>query len=177
MTRPKDHLIAAAVSEIARLGAECGTHQSFRQQVSQIVVPLVDGLAQMEREAMEAAPVAVWMAPDESAFPHEEGAHGRGTACTVPLVRQAYHEAQDGLLNQAQDEVARLRAELAEVQRPLDAQMVRLNENLTAANARIAELEEKLNEVHSWIVCAAIASPDDMMQNAERIEEITRPRQ
>lgn len=162
MTRPKDHLIAAAVSEIARLGAECGTHQSFRQQVSQIVVPMVDGLAQ----------------------------------------QLAYHEARDGLLSQAQDEVARLRAELAEVQRPLDAQMARLNENLTAANARmmsleldlahaheaadanvrdaerrIAELETKLNEVHSWIVCAAIASPDDMMQNAERIEEITRPRQ
>lgn len=137
MTRPKDHLIAAAVSEIARLGPVCGTHQSFRQRVSQIVVPLVDGLAQ----------------------------------------QLAYHEAQDGLLSQAQDEVARLRAELAEVQRPLDAQMSRLNENLTAANARIAELEAKLNEVHSWIVCAAIASPDDMMQNAERIEEITRPRQ
>lgn len=158
MTRPKDHLIAAAVSEIARLGPVCGTHQSFRQQVSQIIVPLVEGLAQMEREAMEAASVVVWMAPDESAFSHEEGAHGRGTACTVPLVRQAdhlavvmdlhqqlaYHEAQDGLLSQAQDEVARLHAELAEVQRPLDAQMARLNENLTAANARIAELEAKL---------------------------------
>lgn len=136
MTRPKDQLIAAAVSEIAKLGPVCGTHQSFRQQVSQIVVPLVDGLAQ----------------------------------------QLAHHEAQDGLLSQAQDEVARLRAELAEVQRPLDAQMARLNENLTAANARIAELETKLNEVHSWIVCAAIASPDDMMQNAERIEQITRPR-
>lgn len=90
MTRPKDHLIAAAVSEIARLGPVCGTHQSFRQQVLQIVVPLVDRLA--------------------------------------------------GLLSQAQDEAARLRAELAEVQRPLDVQMARLNENLTAANARIAEL-------------------------------------
>lgn len=34
MTRPKDHLIAAAVSEVARPGLVCGTHQSFRQQVS-----------------------------------------------------------------------------------------------------------------------------------------------
>lgn len=100
MTRPKDHLIAAAVSEIARLGSVCGTHQSFRQQVSQIVVPLVDGLAQ----------------------------------------QLAYHEAQEGLLSKAWAEVTRLRAELAEVQRQLDAQMARLNENLTAANARIAEL-------------------------------------
>lgn len=152
MTRPKDHLIAAAVSEIARLGPVCGTHQSFRQQVSQIVVPLVDGLAQMEREAMEAAPVVVWMAPDESAFSHEEGAHGRSTACTVPLVRQAdhlavvmdlhqqlaYHEAQNT------EHLTRLCAERAEVQRTLDAQMARLNENLTAANARIAELEGDL---------------------------------
>lgn len=173
MTRPKDHLIAAAVSEIARLGPVCGTHQSFRPQASQIVVPLVDGLAQMEREAMEAAPVV----GDISQLL-------RARAATSPdkLLNEAadlidYLEAQDGLITQAQDEVARLRAELAEVQRPLDAQMARLNENLTAANARVAELEAKLNEVHSWIVCAAIASPDDMMQNAERIEEITRPRQ
>jgi hypothetical protein len=33
----------------------------------------------------------------------------------------------------------------------------------------------KLDEVHSWIVCSDIASPDDMMQSAKRIEEITRP--
>lgn len=39
---------------------------------------------------------------------------------------------------------------------------------------QIARLRAKLDEVHSWIVCAAIASPDDMMQNAERIEQITR---
>ncbi len=34
-------------------------------------------------------------------------------------------------------------AELAEVKRPLDEQMARLNANLTAANARIAELESE----------------------------------
>lgn len=32
----------------------------------------------------------------------------------------------------------------------------------------------KLAEVNAWIVCAAIATPEDMMQNAARIEEITR---
>lgn len=72
----------------------------------------------------------------------EKGCEACAT-CGVPTdwaQQLAHHEAQDGLLSQAQDEVARLRAELAEVQRPLDAQMARLNENLTAANARIAEL-------------------------------------
>lgn len=51
-----------------------------------------------------------------------------------------YFVAQDGLLTQAQDEAQKLREELAEVKRPLDEQMARLNANLTAANARIAQL-------------------------------------
>ncbi len=51
-----------------------------------------------------------------------------------------YLEAQDGLLSKAQDEADRLRAELAEVKRPLDEQMARLNANLTAANERVAAL-------------------------------------
>ena len=37
----------------------------------------------------------------------------------------------------------------------------------------IKDLIERLNEVHSWIVCAGIAPPEDMMQNAERIEKVT----
>jgi hypothetical protein len=45
-----------------------------------------------------------------------------------------------------------------------------------AAQAEEAQaLREKLDEVHAWIVCSAIASPEDMMQSASRIEEITRP--
>ncbi|MGQ0595809.1 hypothetical protein [Aquabacterium sp.] len=39
-----------------------------------------------------------------------------------------------------------------------------------------ARLAGVVSEVHSWIVCAAIASPDDMMQNAPHIAEITRGR-
>lgn len=39
----------------------------------------------------------------------------------------AYYQAQDGLLSQAQEQVARLQAELEEIERPLDAQMARLN--------------------------------------------------
>lgn len=35
--------------------------------------------------------------------------------------------------------------------------------------------EERLAEIHSWIVCAAIASPEDLMQNAERIEALSSP--
>lgn len=56
----------------------------------------------------------------------------------------------------------------ADIAGEADAEIARLQ-------AQVAELRSKLNEVHSWIVCAAIASPDDMMQYAQRIEEITRP--
>lgn len=44
-----------------------------------------------------------------------------------------------------------------------------------AAEKEITRLRAILYEVHSWIVCAAIATPQDMMQNAERIEQITNP--
>ncbi len=50
-----------------------------------------------------------------------------------------------------------------------------LSERAEEARAQAVAVRAKLNEVHSWIVCAAIASPDDMMQSAARIEEITRP--
>lgn len=39
----------------------------------------------------------------------------------------AYYQAQDGLLSQAREQVARLQAEIEEIERPLDAQMARLN--------------------------------------------------
>ncbi len=45
---------------------------------------------------------------------------------------------------------------------------------LEAQRVLNAALTAKLEEVHCWIVCAPIASPEDMMQNAERIEQITR---
>lgn len=32
-----------------------------------------------------------------------------------------------------------------------------------------------INEIHSWIVCAAITTPEDMAQNFDRICEITMP--
>ena len=41
----------------------------------------------------------------------------------------------------------------------------------------ILQLQAKLDEVHSWIVCAPIATAEDMMQNAPRIIEITTPAQ
>lgn len=41
----------------------------------------------------------------------------------------------------------------------------------------ILQLKAKLDEVHSWIVCAPIATAEDMMQNAPRIIEITAPAQ
>lgn len=43
-------------------------------------------------------------------------------------------------------------------------------------DCRIKDLEAIIAEVHSWIVCAAIAPSEDLMQNAERISEITTPK-
>lgn len=65
---------------------------------------------------------------------------------TIHDLRQqvAYHQAQDRLLSEAQEEAQRLRDELAEVKRPLGTQMARLNQNLIEANERIVELEQKL---------------------------------
>ena len=45
-----------------------------------------------------------------------------------------YYQAQDGLIESAQDEVKKLRGELAEVQRPLDAQMARLKQRVIELN-------------------------------------------
>ena len=39
----------------------------------------------------------------------------------------------------------------------------------------IERLRAVLDEVHSWAVCAAIASPEDMAQNFPHIIEITTP--
>lgn len=44
-----------------------------------------------------------------------------------------------------------------------------------ACFCEIAELRKRLSEVHSWIVCAAIASPEDLMQNAQQIIDVTAP--
>ncbi len=40
-------------------------------------------------------------------------------------------------------------------------------------NEEVDKLKEIINEVHSWIVCTPLATAEDMMQNAERIELIT----
>ena len=39
----------------------------------------------------------------------------------------------------------------------------------------VQRLRAIVNEVHNWIVCSAIAPPDDMAQNFGRIAEITDP--
>lgn len=49
------------------------------------------------------------------------------------------------------------------------------NKLIGACFNEIVELRKRLQEVQSWIVCAAIASPEDMMQNASRIIEVTTP--
>lgn len=37
------------------------------------------------------------------------------------------------------------------------------------------QLLAEREEVHSWILCACFATPEDMMQNAARITELTKP--
>jgi hypothetical protein len=39
----------------------------------------------------------------------------------------------------------------------------------------VERLRKVTAEVHSWIVCAAITTPEDMAQNFDRICEITAP--
>lgn len=46
-------------------------------------------------------------------------------------------------------------------------------EDVAALKAEADRLRGVVSEVHSWIVCAGIADAQDMMQNAERILEIT----
>lgn len=41
--------------------------------------------------------------------------------------------------------------------------------------AEIQRLESIIAEVYSWIVCSAICTDEDMMNNAERIAQITAP--
>jgi len=53
-------------------------------------------------------------------------------------------------------------------------ELVNLIPTLQDKNKEIAELRNIIQEVHSWIVCAVISTPEDMMKNAIRIEKITR---
>lgn len=39
----------------------------------------------------------------------------------------------------------------------------------------LEEARKRLNEIHNWAVCGAIATPEDMMQNLPRIVELSDP--
>lgn len=58
--------------------------------------------------------------------------------------RLEYHDAQEGLLEHAQQANARLRAEVEEIARPLDAEMGRLNRNLITVNAQLEAMRHLL---------------------------------
>lgn len=45
-----------------------------------------------------------------------------------------------------------------------------------AAADEIARLDKIIEEVHSWVVCGAIATPEDMAYSFPRIAEITEPK-
>lgn len=46
-------------------------------------------------------------------------------------------------------------------------------QTIEAMDTEISELRARLTEVNNWIVCACIATPEDMMQSAIHIENIT----
>jgi hypothetical protein len=48
-------------------------------------------------------------------------------------------------------------------------------DKLLAYEKEEQRLRDIIAEVHSWAVCAAVASPEDMAQNFPRIAEITAP--
>lgn len=52
----------------------------------------------------------------------------------------------------------------------------KLADALAEQLAEVTRQQQIIDEVHSWIVCAPIATPDDMMQNAQRIIDITGPK-
>jgi hypothetical protein len=39
----------------------------------------------------------------------------------------------------------------------------------------IARLKSIISEIHSWIVCACITTPEDMAENFDRVAQITDP--
>ena len=48
-----------------------------------------------------------------------------------------------------------------------------VTEILQISNTENKKLKEIITQVHSWIVCSSIATPEDMMKNADWIEDIT----
>lgn len=72
----------------------------------------------------------------------------------------------DRLLDKAQEECTKLRADLAEMERPLDAQMARLNAALIAANEENLRLSLALSEADD-VAAAALAAL------AQRVDQVT----
>lgn len=46
---------------------------------------------------------------------------------------------------------------------------------VTSDENEVARLRSIIDEIHSWIVCACIATAEDMAGNFERVAEITDP--
>ena len=47
------------------------------------------------------------------------------------------------------------------------------DEEIKKLEGKNSDLRVIIMQVHSWIVCSAITSPEDMMENADWIEDIT----
>lgn len=58
----------------------------------------------------------------------------------------------------------------------LEKIVIRNAKRLLKKEKEIQRLKEIVSEVHGWIVCAGITTPEDMAGNFERIAEITTPK-
>lgn len=63
-----------------------------------------------------------------------------------------------------------------ETTRTLTLKVVMQDVKIATLEVENKRLEGIVSEVHSWIVCAAITTPEDMAGNFDRIAEITTPK-
>ena len=92
-----------------------------------------------------------------------------------PFLYREFNEAADTLAA-AQEEARRLREELAEIKRPLDAEMARLNENLIAANAERDAIRRRLKQAEELLRDFLVACEKDYVagQRSDHIADWVR---
>lgn len=144
MTDDRDAHIAALEADLAERTRERDEHAKWR-------MALADKLHDRETEIAEARADAERMRDAANRIEGDDVLARLRSGNATPEDQYnvanslAYLWAQDGLLSEAQREVDQLRDQLAEVGRPLDAQMARLNANLVAANRARMDAERELD--------------------------------
>jgi hypothetical protein len=117
-----------------------------------LLVRVREALAQFGARHTGAAPVAGLVAEIDEALAAIDPDTGLQLADLVACCAD-----NDRALLKAQDDCDKLRAELAEVQRPLDAQMARLNATLIQANEENLQLRQAVADADD-VAAAALAA-------------------